>query len=409
MLSPILCVVSGVAIVALTGAPAADPVDARIDAVIVENMHPFVVEDGRLEGAGADFLLDEGAKASFFCVGEAHLTEQTPAFMRALFAPLSERGYAALAIETGERITDYAESHILDRPDTLRRLFAETPFSTVFIDHEPEFEMLGDAVRHGYDLWGLDQVFIGGARFNLDRLVELAPDAEALTLARQARQRAQDGLVYFMETGDQSRAFLISADEDDYAALRDAFEGVPDAQRIIDELEKSGRIYRLFGAGANYESNHERINLMKQHLAEGIRELPRGRKVLMKFGAMHCGRGYSQLNQLDVGNAASELGILRGGGSFHVVLTAGSQRGPEGSIIDFVRGAPHLQRFLDAMGDAEWAVFDLRPLRTIFHDESTEEGREALASSVWRYDAIAVTKQFTQASPLPGVPAPPDR
>jgi len=407
MLTPTLCAALSAAIVAQTDAP--DSVDARIDELIAEHMRPLTLEDGRLGGPGAEFLLDEASDASFLCIGEAHLTEETPAFMRALFTPLVDRGYSAFAIETGERIADYAEAHILDDPESLKRLLAETPFSAAFIDHEPEFEMLRDAVHHGYDLWGLDQVFIGGARFNLDRLIELAPDDEARSLAREARRRAQDALVHFMQTGDQSRAFLISAGAEEYASLRAAFKNVPDALRIIDELEKSGRIYRLFGAGANYQSNYERINLMKRHLAENVRTLPAGEKVLMKFGTMHVARGYTPLNQLDVGNAASELGVLRGGGSFHVGVTTRGQRMLDGSFIEFLPRAPHLQRFVDAMGDAEWAVFDLRPLRPIFHQERNQRGREGLNGYVWRLDALVIADEFTQAKPLPGVPSPPGR
>lgn len=40
----------------------------------------------------------------------------------------------------------------------------------------------------------------------------------------------------------------------------------------------------------------------------------------MKVGGIHGVRGYTRLNQLDLGNSAAELGLLRGGGSLRVFV-----------------------------------------------------------------------------------------
>jgi hypothetical protein len=265
-------------------------------------------------------------------------------------------------------------------------------------------------VASGYDLWGLDQVFIGGARFNLDRLVEIAPDDEARDVAAAMLERAERGFAEFTRTGDQAGGFLVSATEADYEALRAAFDDAPAALGIIDELAASTRIYRLYGQGRNYRSNHERIELMKRHLADELRRAGESTKVLLKFGSVHMRRGYSPLNQLDLGNAVAELGFYRGGGSLHVQVTALASRDPAGNVTDWTERTPWLSRFEQAMPDgAEWAVFDLRPLRPLFHDADNAAGREALAELAWGYDLLVVARRFTRAVPLPGVPALPDR
>ena len=284
------------------------------------------------------------------------------------------------------------------------------PFTAAFIDHEPEFGLLERAVDLEYELWGLDQVFAGSARFNLDRLVEIAPDDEARRLAAAALERANRGFATFAETGDSSHGFLQSATEDEFETLRAAFPGSGEARRIIDELAASSRIYRLYITGENYRSNHERIALMKRHLTERLRETDPGTKVFMKFGSVHMRRGYSPLNQLDLGNAAAELGVLRGGGSLHVKVTALGSRGLDGELDDWTESSPWMKRFEAAFPDgSDWAVFDLRPLRPVFHDVDNAKGRESLADLAWGYDLLVVARSFNRAKPLPGVPSPPGR
>ncbi|MGK7294517.1 MAG: hypothetical protein ACNS61_01660 [Candidatus Wenzhouxiangella sp. M2_3B_020] len=388
---------------------AGQDIDARIAATLEDHVQPFRLVEGRLQGQGANQLVAEGRRASFFALGESHLNEETPALTEALLEALKPAGYSALAIETGPMIAEHAAAALRGgRRDALAGLFAEVPFTAAFIDHAPEFGLLERAVDLGYALWGLDQVFIGGARFNLDSLVELAPSDEARKLAAAALERAERGYVRFAETGDSAQGFLVTASEAEYDALRAAFDGVPEAGRILDELAASTRIYRLFGQGENYRSNHERIELMKRHLADNLRETDTGTKVFLKFGSVHMQRGYSPLNQLDLGNAAAELGFYRGGGSLHVKVTALGSTGLDGEFDDWTESSPYLDRFEAAMPeDSEWAVFDLRALRPIFHDRDNADGRGALAEIVWGYDLLVLAREFTRAEPLPGVPSPP--
>jgi len=390
--------VVGAGVLVCAGSASAGPVEDLVSA----NTLPMTFEGGELGGPGAGFLIDEAASASFLVIGESHLNAETPGMVRAMLPALADAGYTAMAIETGVRIAGHAEREIeLGNVDRFARLMAEVPFTAAFIDHTPELALLESAVgEHGMALWGLDQVFAGGARFNLSELVRLAPDDGARELAQGMLDKATAGFMKFVRTGDPSSGFLNSATTEDYAALRGAFEGRAHALAIVDELEASGEIYGLFRSGANYESNKTRIDLMKRHLAERVREHPLEEKVLMKFGAIHAGRGYTPLNMLDVGNAAAELGVLRGGGSVHVAITT----------AEFADRAPELKTLAAAMGEGDaWVVIDLRALRPYFHRESNRAGHGALNGLAWRYDLVVMGRSFTPAERLPGVPAPPGR
>lgn len=390
----------------ITIAAAEPTADARIHSTLAEHVEPMSLGPDGLAGPGAERLIDEGSDAAFFALGESHLNNETPALTSALLEALRPAGYSVLAIETGPMIAEHAEAEIrAGRAESLAGLFAELPFTAAFIDHQPEFELLERAIALGYAIWGLDQVFAGGARFNLVRLVELAPGDSARAAASEALAKAREGFTRFARTGDTSTGFLQTAEPDDFDRLRRAFAGVPEAIRIIEELAASSRIYQLYSAGENYRSNYERITLMKRHLAEHLRETPGEVKVFMKFGSFHMRRGYTPLNQLDLGNAAAEIGLLRGGGSLHVQVTALESRDGAGERSDWTDDSPHLARFADAMPDgADWAVFDLRPLRPIFHRRANVEGREALAELAWGFDLLVLARRFTRAEPLPGVP-----
>lgn len=394
-----------------TTPPARAQAGSEIDQLLARNAMPLEVREGELHGAGAKLLLEEGRRASFFALGESHLNNETPVLSGALLNALAPAGYRALAIETGPMIAAHAEAELrAGRRQQLAGLFAELPFTAAFIDHTPEFELLDQAVTLGYSLWGLDQVFLGGARFNLRKLVGMAPNDAARDAAGTALERAMQGFIEFARTGDTTAGFLQAAGEDDYAALRVAFDGHAEALRIIDELAASGRIYQLYRSGANYQSNHARISLMKRHLAEHLREVEGSVKVFMKFGSIHMRRGYTPLNQLDLGNAAAELGVLRGGGSIHVNVSALASVNAAGEVRDWTADSAVLARLGKAMpADADWVVFDLRPLRPLLHDDAVAEAHPALADLVWGYDLAAVTRRFTNADRLPGVPAPPGR
>src|SRR5207245_1282297 len=68
--------------------------------------YSLALENGRLTGAGARFLLDASRDAQFFVIGESHYVAQIPRFAEALFSSLhSDRGYNYYAVEFGPVIT----------------------------------------------------------------------------------------------------------------------------------------------------------------------------------------------------------------------------------------------------------------------------------------------------------------
>jgi hypothetical protein len=233
----------------------------------------------------------------------------------------------------------------------------------------------------------------------------LAPTERARQLIARQRRRAADGYDAYVESQRTDQAFMMTATPSEFAELRAAMEGaVGEATWILDEMEESAAVYQLYRMGANYESNHRRIRLMKRHLADSLAAYRaregREAKVLLKFGSVHVGRGYSPLNQLDLGNQAAELAYARGRESLHLTVIAAEYATRGGNAISALDQAPHFAPLLAALGSDQWVVVDLRALRPYLHRRQNRERHEELAQMVFRYDAVIVTTVLRSSADL---------
>ncbi|HSR52759.1 MAG TPA: hypothetical protein VLV83_18200 [Acidobacteriota bacterium] len=376
-----------------------------VEELVVGHRHSARVEDAKLTGAGGEFLLEEASRARIVVIGEAHLTREIPKLTQALALSLKPHGYRVLAIETGPSGGQLLTETLTGADDLtpLKETLQRFPLTLPFYNKVEEAELVRRALKDGYQVWGLDQEFMASDRYLLDRLLKLTPDEEAEAYVRELQALAMEGAQAFAATQSTNKVFYNVATPEQFEKLRAIMAGAgEEAGKIVDEMEASAHVYRLFRAGRNYESNYDRIRLMKRHFNEQFREIYQGidtPRIMMKFGSMHGGRGYTALNQLDLGNQAAELAALMGGDSLHVqVLGARYDRG--GQVIDLSQRAPHLKVFFNNLEEGDLTVFDLRPLRPYFHRKSNREDDQQLNDLVWRYDLLAVFPTLHSAQDL---------
>jgi hypothetical protein len=371
----------------------------------------------RPAGAGFEFLVEEGAASEFVLVGESHQTAETPRLFAALAVALRDHGYDAVALEIGP----LTARHLVGRMRRgglaeHRASVARYPFTLPFFELRGEAELLETALRHGYEVWGLDQEFVGSGRYWLDRLAALAPDDAAGELVAAWKQRELAAVQHYQETESTEAVIFNTAGPEDFEELRAAFsrpvdggdgtstEERDEALAIVDALAASAQIYQLWRT-ENYENNRRRVAYMNGNLVAGLqgwRERHGGpAKVLLKFGGYHMGRGRSPANQFDLGNLAMQLATYRGGRSLHLFATALGMRGADGSFSDWGIDEP-VWRLIREQVDPEqpWTVFDLRPLRPYFHRAANQQGNESIAGTVWNYDLVAIAPEFHPAEPL---------
>jgi hypothetical protein len=392
-------------LIALVAAPTAargrgpQDIDGTVGELLDAHRTTGVLETS-LDGSAGELLAAELDGANAFLIGELHLTAEIPQLARVLVRAGAQHGYDRLAIEVGpvtaRTLADAAASGV----DAMAGLARRYPFGFPFYDRGADAALLVEAVASGYALLGLDQEFLGAPRILLDRLQQHAGDEAAREAVETWRTRELRALERFMQSQDMSGSIMTGGTAEEFAALRDHFRD-PAARSVVDEMAESAAIYQEFRRGENYRSNHHRIAWMKAHLRGYAGAASSDSKLLVKFGSVHMGRGYSPLNQLDLGNHIAELAAAAGGRSFHLITMAGSIRQVDGSVSEIIGPGSYLRPLLDRAADEGWTVFDLRPLRPFFHRDAHRETAPELADLVFRYDALAMRQQMNEASRLP--------
>ena len=397
------------------------PLDTLVYETVATHGRSVAVEEGHLTGPGGVWLLDRAGAARFTLIGESHLNVETPAFTEALLRGLRSRGYSVYAAETGPEATRLLV-------DTLRAggfdagaaLMARLPFSLAFVDHREELQVIANALDMGYEVWGIDQEFVGGARFLLGRLAEIAPDEASRAVAEDFRGRAMAGFRRFAEEGDPSAAFMMTATEADFARLAEAFaQAGPEAQRIIDGLHRSWAIYRAYQEQRYYDNNATRVEVIRRNFLRHFGPTPGealdGERVVLRAGAIHAGRGITPMKVYDVGSLAAEIAFLGQLESLHLVVLAKASIGEDGEARDWAEESPHLAPLYAAMdrgradeevpeGENRAMVFDLRPLRALLTTRGEKsEAMEELQDLALRFDAAVIVPLFHPAERI--VPA----
>lgn len=389
----------------------------RLSALAGENRHRMAFQDGSFSGAGWDLLLSEGRKAGAFLVGEAHGVAEIPKLVAALFGALAPAGYDALAIETSPLMAGELDRAAIGGLDGVRRLFADPGSAAAFYSMREEAGMLV-AVRAGGRadrpvLWGLDYD-VAADRLAIARL-KARPKPPAAQEALDALEAASNASwSQYGATRGPQHIFTFSGDPALVAAVRMAW---PDADAesawMLEVLEETLNINRLFVSGANHASNQLRADLNKRNLLRYWRAAQaQGRtpRPMFKFGASHMVRGLNTTEAFDLGAMIPELMAFEGRSAFSLLVLPG--RGSATAMFDpsawtYRAGPPrddHAAGLEAVAGQAfadAFTVIDLRPLRALLTGggRSGSVDRE-LVRVVHGFDAMVVLSGSTPSANL---------
>lgn len=412
---------AGLAAAAPLAAPlAAQQADPALIELMEANRYPLEIVDGRLSGTGGDLLLEAGRAARFTLVGEEHGIDEIPAFTAAWFRGLIPAGYRHLAVEVGPDAGVLLDSLARIGPTALAEFQeARSPGFPFFI-LKSESRLLADAraalPAERQVIWGIDYDILGD-RYLFPALEAAAASDEAREVVRDVRAEADARLAQAVETGDPSEMFLFSAPDEPFERLRAALDPGPGtrADRIIETMQETASINRLFIGGQDWESNHRRAAWFKRSMArhlEAAREAGEEEpRTLVKLGANHTYRGLNQTRQYDLGAMLAQIAEAEGGHSFHLLAVGGfgtrtSQFNPVRLSYE-TQPAGMLSAVLptnDLILPDGWTLFDLRPLRAAIHDRKVEATQE-MFDLAFNFDAILVLTGSTPATPWfdPGV------
>ena len=342
---------------------------AQLDSLLTVHSRVVELTGGTLGGPGGQFILDQGARAQFVALGEAHNTSDIPRFVTALFRALEARaGYHYYAEEQ-----DPVTMEMISKPprrgnrDSVVAVSRRDPFAYTFMADQ-ELEMLADigaaSTARADPIWGCDQAF--GATHILTQLIALPLSDEARAFATAlrdtaaAKERVRDlDKYHYMAREPKSAAF---------AQLQRLVHAAPgtDADHLVRDLVASDRMYRNWVEGRRYDNGYEREEWMKSCFLDHYRRAeardhapPR---VLLKFGHWHLFRGLGPSNLQTLGDFVSEFAESNRGQSFHIAIFANNPPGSaEGDLSTWSDSTPAL--LARRAPQTEWTIVDLRALR----------------------------------------------
>lgn len=411
------------ALAARAQAPAPQPtLEERLATRAAESRHAVTFRDGTFSGPGWDLLVAEGREARFFLVGEEHGVAEIPALVRELFRALQTAGYRHLAIEVSPPTA--AELDRLARgTDALERLAAHYrahPPGVPFFTQKEEAELLvaarAAAAGPGPVLWGLDYE-MSADRFLLDGVRRRAPEGPAREAAEALYQKSVAAWETVLETRNPAAFFSFANSPEILADLRRAWPQ-PDAESalVLDVLEETLAVNRLFAERRGWESNERRAQLNRRNFlrywdqAQAARRdgeaLPR---VLFKFGASHMVRGRTMTEVFDLGSLAAEMAAAEGSRSFHLLVVGGA--GTQHAVFNPVAlryepapvelaAEPALRPLVSQALPEGYTLIDLRPLRPLLSAARTRTADPELMRIVHGFDALLILTGSRPSQPL---------
>lgn len=378
-------------------APPRPVAEALLDSLVAANARPLSLDRGRLEGAGAEWLLAEAARAQFLALGEEHNVAEIPALVTALLTDVETRGgYRYVALEQDPIAMRAASvAPMRGRLDSLVAYARRYQHAFTFMSDQ-ELAMVADVGRaangRGNPVWGLDQSF--GVTHALDRLAAItrASSPDAATLLRRYRDSASAK----EQVRDLEHHHYMSAEKsEDFARLGDLLKPQPGSEGafIIENLVVSDRVYRAYRERRSYDNGYEREEFMKRRFMDEYRRAEAADhtapRVILKFGHWHLYRGLGPSNLQTLGNFVSELARVNGAQSFHVSVHGNNPAGGYRTLTAWPDSFPD-PLIARRLPTDRWTIVDLRPLRANYRRIAAElrpDQRDQFARLVFGFDA----------------------
>jgi hypothetical protein len=404
----------GLAALLLTAVVAADSKDPQVELAQLAKAQRSVLayDGGKFSGPAWQRLLDEGRRAQFFLIGEEHGIAENPRLVAQLFTALVPSGYRHMVIEISPPMASVVDEALqVGGLEGLRALYAQPGGEPAFFGMKEEAEMLA-AVRAAVPpsepaFWGADYEVAGDrALLRVLQASEKPPAAELALDKLVAASHA--GWNKHAATGGPQHIFTFAGEPGLVRAVRSAWPNPdPESARILDTLEATLEINRLWRTGQPYESNRRRAALLRSNFLYDWQQYgDESLKLMFKFGASHMVRGRNNTQTYDLGTLLPEVTGLAGTETFSLLVVPG-----EGSLTAVLNPATWsfdpappkdgylkgLDPLLAAALPDEFTLFDLRPLR----EKAFRRARHldpALLRTLFGFDMLLVMSGSTAAA-----------
>jgi hypothetical protein len=384
---------------------------SALDQKLREVRFDLRIQDGKITGGGAPVIEKAISGAKYVLIGEDHITHEIPQFAAAVCNIMAPQGLTGMAVEVGPQVAKMVSSS-LGKPDRIDRMAALTkqyPDSVAFLNVREENDLVehcSEVAHHpNFQVWGLDQEFVGSSGWLLDQILATHPGPAATATFTRMKAEEKKTAESAFDTGDPSKLFLFSVSDTELTEAAEVLkrEGNAFSNELFRELVESHEIY-LKNMQGSPDSNTQRAQFMKQNLQKDLDAAPRQR-VLLKFGDWHLYKGFNPLHQRDLGNYVAEIADGEGSSSLHIcVLGAkgthvgfGGYNRPE-KLEPFVLTDDSDYRWIKPAMENQvpnaWTLYDLRSLR--FQKlANLDQDMERL---IYGYDLLVIIPELTPAS-----------
>jgi|GEM_PF-2194860 len=333
-----------------------------------------------LSSSGKEFIMNEAQHASFLLLGELHGEREIPDLIFALWAQLHQIGYEHIAAEVSPWAAQKLEFGTGD--DSLKQ-------EVLWSNREAKFVHLKRATIVNPTVWGCD-------------MEEISVDKEITLLAKINHGDSIITKAAFMVRDNYSRekASSILKVLTGYHPQKDSLlNGIS----LYDNIKSSLIIDSLRALPAEkLEAQIMRENLMKKYFLTRYNNLTAkdGTKVFLRFGRNHLHKGFDDRGISTLGNFVTELAFSKGLKSFNIAAFAA---GGKYTLLEETDDADETGddialAFLSKQADYSETIFDLRPLRIVLHQISSEQRSDLQKRLMYwadSYDAIICYKKVT--------------
>ncbi len=184
---------------------------SKLDKRLREVRYDLELDRGKIKGAGAPILLQAISSAQFVLIGEPHLSREIPQFTTAVCNIMAPEGLSAMAVEVGPQVAKFVSSTLgkANRLEQMSVLTSHYGDSVAFLNVRQENDLVNHCAQVAYNrdfqLWGLDQEFLGAAGWLLDQILATHPGVSATAPLTRLKSEEQLDVALAKKTGNPAQ------------------------------------------------------------------------------------------------------------------------------------------------------------------------------------------------------------
>ena len=385
---------------------------------IKSNYYKFTINNGHIEGNGAQFLLEEFSNSHVVMLGEYHMQKSISDFTKTIIPILNKNGYKYLGLEVGPTMGDYLNT--LSSPKVVSDIKkvnkqylivdGEDTYTPIpFFSNIEDAQFLEQAKKHGWNIFGVDQEYYDSYPFLFDIMFENL-NSKRKVIHKNLYQSAKDSIdAFYLKEMNEGLSYVTLINEsllifNFLKAMKEEKANLP----IVEAFNKSVAIYKMNDDNKWYDNYQSRITYMKQLLRQKFKnekfDITRD-KLLIKMGRLHLSKGTSPYAFSELGNTLDELAAFSGVNALGIGFETRYYIENDSIVDQLDSDNKRIQNYkgFKQFGDKyEWVILDLRPMRKDFHWHPKQlKGKlnTYLQKLISNYDILIIPPAYDDGTP----------